>query len=198
MRKMMFCLIFFILSINIFGNDKPKSFGIVFNIENILLDLESFNGGVGIKYVNNLNGFRGLAGFYYTNHTLAYSLDLGISYQRYFWLKRVSPYYGFTISGGLLTQTDETDGENWTKNKTYTYSFGPILGAEIFIFDFLSIFAEYSLIFEANGTKSGTRTDGTENWEDLQWSYLIETDIGNNSKIGITIYFSKLIDFTNE
>ena len=55
---------------------------------------------------------------------------------------------------------------------------------EVFLFDFLSVFAEYSLAADFTLTTNLQTAQTT-------FDYLVDTRMGNDSKLGIVLYFMR-------
>jgi hypothetical protein len=62
------------------------------------------------------------------------------------------------------------------------FSLGAIAGVEIYVLDFLSVFAEYTLVAVLSNATDLQTSQNTFN-------YLINTGVGNSAEIGIVIYF---------
>jgi hypothetical protein len=160
--------------------------GLLFNINDILLNIESYQGGIGLKYfIGEKLAYRGLFDFSYTNQSNAFSISIGNGLLYHFITGRLSPYAGAELKIGYnrLEIVDETGGTIRTTN--VPLSFAGIFGFEIFIFDFLSVFAEYQLALNILNVKTVTNGVTTkDSFVDLG------TDIGNESKIGLVFYFN--------
>jgi hypothetical protein len=97
------------------------------------------------------------------------------------------------VEAGVIRQKTETDSDNWTENYSYIFSTGAVLGVEVFILEYLSFFAEYSLSYEGSISTSSTSDDGTVTDIDPVYDYSIDTGMGNEAKIGIVIYLDDII-----
>ena len=89
----------------------------------------------------------------------------------------VSPYVGGYAVLGYMRQNDSI--------AAVPFSLGVVAGVEVFIFDFLSIFAEYTLAFDFIVTNDLQTSQTT-------FDYLVDTRIGNSSKIGIVVYLMRI------
>jgi len=171
-------------------NDKKT--GIIFNVTDILLDLESYQGGVGIKrYSTDSLAYRVSFDFNYTDKSSSWLLVLGNTLEYHFIRGRVSPYFGGFLDIGYATYKDESDSNNWTKVSSIPLSIGPIFGVEVNIFEFLALFAEYSVSFDYTTTKTTTSDAGSESVQ-KESGFSIGTGMGNESKIGVVIYFNRI------
>lgn len=178
--------------------DKLK-WGFIFNTSNILLDIESYQAGVGAKVLlNESSALRILIDGYYTSSSKTFSSAVGLAYESHFRKERVSPYWGGYLEAGFTSQKAEIDSDNWTQNITVPISAGPILGVEFFILEFLSLFAEYNLELTGTITSVSTSTAGVVTKSDPDFSYSIDTGIGNEAKLGIIIYLDDIIQIEKD
>jgi hypothetical protein len=161
--------------------------GLIFNASNILMDIESYQAGIGVKLRSGNSAFRFLADGFFTNSSMTMSVDFGVAYEYHLASARVSPYVGGFAAVGYTSQKTTVDADNWTQNTSTPISAGVLLGAEVFVTDFLSLFAEYQVAADITQTNVKISTDGTVA-DDPQNSFVFDTGIGNGSKIGIVIY----------
>lgn len=198
-RIAFFCIILIfavsLLSAQDAGNGKKKNnWGFIFNTSNILFDIESYQAGLGTKVLfHNDVALRFLADFFYSSSTDTISSSLGIAFEKHLRRRRASPYLGGFIEAGIMRQYDEVDADNWTKNISVPLAGGAILGVEFFIAESVSLFAEYNLVFEGSVLTSSNSVGGTVTETDPEFSYTIDTGIGNESKLGIIIYLDDVI-----
>jgi hypothetical protein len=151
--------------------------GLIFNTSSILLDLESYQAGLGLKIGRDKVSFRGLFDLVLNGASDSFSLNAGAAIQYYLLPgSSVAPYIGGSIGGGYMRQADAIS--------MVVLSVGALAGVEVFLFDFLSVFAEYAITgdftFSTDIPSSQTTFD-----------YLVDTGMGNNSKLGIVIYFMR-------
>ncbi|MBA7578425.1 hypothetical protein ES708_20287 [subsurface metagenome] len=169
--------LFLIFSVVLYGQDEEKSrepvdrkIGFIFNIlgplPNIAESDDGIQSGLGIKYwLNRKMALRGLFDLYYVNDsTLSTSeLTVGVaaSLEYHFTEGKVSPYAGATVGTRIKTGS---------VNNLVLY-FGGLLGVEVKLLDYLSLYGEYSLLAAMDEP-------------------ILEIDlgIGNNSQIGLVIY----------
>ncbi|MBI9097867.1 MAG: hypothetical protein JEY91_05295 [Spirochaetaceae bacterium] len=190
------CTLFTMTFVNLSAEEEKekRNWGFIFNTSSVLLDLESYQAGVGLKLLlNNDMALRFLLNGEYDSGTSFFSASLGTTFEKHFLRRRASPYWGAFASVGINGLTDETDEQNWTKNREVPIGVGAVLGIEFFIIESISIFAEYSLAFEAyiNTTRSEVAGEPVDPVRD--WGYSIDTGIGNESKLGIIIYLDDVI-----
>jgi hypothetical protein len=151
--------------------------GLIFNTSSILLDLESYQAGIGLKIGRDKVSFRGLFDLVLNGASDSFSLNAGAAIQYYLLPgSSLAPYIGSSVGGGYMRQGDALS--------MVVLSVGALAGVEVFLFDFLSVFAEYAITgdftFSTDIPSSQTTFD-----------YLVDTGMGNKSKLGIVIYFMR-------
>ena len=166
---------------------ETRSFGIVFNTSSIVLDLESYQAGVGIKIPGKIVDMRFSGEVNASNNFSSMRFGLGVAVERHIRPGTVSPYFGGFAHAIFDSKKVETDAENWVQNMSIPVSAGGILGVEYFILDNLSIFGEYALAVDLGIFINKTSEDGTV-VTTPDHTIAIESRIGNNSKIGVVIY----------
>ena len=142
------------------------------------MDLESYQAGVGVKIAWGDFALRGCFDAGYFGATHVFSINTGIAIEQHFIPSAISPYYGAFAQIGYNIQPDIMS--------LVPISVGAIIGVEVFIFDFLSIFAEYALTLSMTLT-----TDLTVPAQSPAFDYVVDTKMGNNSMIGIVVYFQR-------
>ena len=174
-----------------FSKENPYKTGIIFNVSSILLEAESYQGGIGIKrYFKEDWAYRAAIDFGYSSSSNSWLVSFGNTFEYHVSSGNISPYVGFFFDIGYATYKDETDSQNWTKVWSVPFSTGPLLGVEIKIFNVLSLFVEYGIAFDLVYTSTTNSVNGIETDESTQ-SYGVNTGMGNDSKIGIVIYFNR-------
>lgn len=169
--------------------------GFIFNASNLLLDLSEYQGGLGGKLDFGNVALRGLFSFELestdsTSDTEDVAVKLGLAAEVPFFDGRVSPYWGGFIDGTISRETTETSGGDTSETQVLAASIGPLLGAEVFIFDFLSAFAEYGLAFRLSRATVETEIGGATS-EDSTTNYALVTELGNAGSLGIVIYLTR-------
>lgn len=169
--------------------------GFIFNASNLLLDLSEYQGGLGGKLDFSNFALRGLFSFELessdsTSDTEDVALTMGLAAEVPFFDGRVSPYWGGFIDGSISRETTETSGGDTSRTQVLAASIGPLLGAEVFIFDFLSAFAEYGLAFRLSRATVETEIGGATS-EDSTTNYALATELGNAGSLGIVIYLTR-------
>ncbi|MBN2656337.1 MAG: hypothetical protein JXR86_04695 [Spirochaetales bacterium] len=170
------------------------NWGFIFNTSSILLDIESYQYGLGAKalFPNNM-ALRFLVNGSYSSEVDTFDASLGIALEKHFRPGRISPYGGGFVRGGLTRYYNETDEDNWTKDISIPFSAGAILGVEFFIVESISLFAEYNIVFEGAVLTESVSVAGTVTEMDPEFSYKFDTGIGNEAKLGIVIYLDDIV-----
>jgi hypothetical protein len=167
-----------------------SAWGLIFNTDN-LLDLESYQGGIGVKIRTGENSaLRGLLDVYYSNSSNTFSTALGVAYERHFKPGKFSPYWGGMIQAGYTTLTSKIDADNWTKNDSIPISGGILFGAEVFVFENISIFAEYGACLTGIIKSTTVSVTGTVTSGDPSFDLNFDTGLGNDAKLGIILYLN--------
>jgi hypothetical protein len=83
------------------------------------------------------------------------------------------------------------DSSSWVKVKSIPISVGPVLGVEVAISPFFTIFAEYGVTIEYIQTTVTQYTDTTE-IQDKESNFNVNTGLGNEAKLGVVIYFNRI------
>jgi len=170
--------------------DSEYTPGFIFNTSNLLLNLDSYEGGIGFLMSSPRTTWRFSVGFGYESGTEVFSSQFGITYLCPIFTGRVSPYWGGTIFAGYSHDTDEVDADNWTKENEFSLSAGVLLGVELVLDPRISFFAEYSVgadvawVTQISSVSGSVSTTGSNNWS-------VGTELGNNGSIGVIIYLGK-------
>ncbi len=155
----------------------PFDIGLIFNTGDILLDLDSYEAGLGVKLGVDDWAYRIGSDIMYngTSTVFSSSATLGIEYH-FLGNTQISPYIGGYAQAGFTMLP--------TSQMIFPMSAGAILGVEVFIFDFLSVFAEYAIAVDVTIMNDTTAAVTT-------FDYAIDTKMGNDSKLGVVVYFQK-------
>jgi hypothetical protein len=154
----------------------PYDIGVIFNVSSILLDLESYQAGLGAKIGWDNMAVRGMLDLVLNGSSGSFSSKIGGTYQYYLSPGSMRPYVGGSLALGFMHQRGViTMG---------TLSIAPVAGVELFLFDFLSVFAEYELSLDLTLSTDLATSQTT-------FDYLIDTGMGNNSRIGIVVYLMR-------
>lgn len=197
-RSSIIFLFIVLITFHTWSEDKPKAVpGIIFNSGSLLLDIMSYEGGIGLKFKNVDFKFmkvdiRSLIDFSLVTDFNTFETNLALALEKHIFDNRISPYWGLFIKTGITRIRMETDEDNWTESLTVPLSTGAILGIEFFLFEFMSVFAEYNLEFSIDKTTDSTSIAGIVE-ETSTTDFFIDTKLGNSSKIGIVVYFKEVI-----
>jgi len=169
--------LFLVFSAVLYGQDEEElsepaehNIGFIFNLASPLPEIaESGDGiqsGLGIKYwLNRKIALRGLLDFYYINDSALNTSDLtfglAASLEYHFTSGKVSPYAGAAVGTRIKTGTVNN----------LVFYFGGLLGVEVELLDYLSLYGEYSLLAAMD-----------------EPTFKIDLGIGNSSQIGLIIY----------
>ena len=159
---------------------KPQSgsrdVGLLFNVPSILLELQSYQGGLGLKIGSGPWAFRAGADVMYNSAANSSNVSGTFAIEYHFLTGPISPYVGAVVGAGWTYQQDVMSD--------IPLSAGGIAGVEIFVFDFLSVYAEYAI----SGTLSLTQDLQTNSWSK---SFLVDSGLGNSGTLGIVVYFTR-------
>jgi hypothetical protein len=152
--------------------------GLIFNAPLFPLDLQPYQAGIGIKFGQGAWHLRGLLDFVVSGASDSLALNLGATMEYHLTPEPLSFYFGGSCVGGYMRQ-----GGSFS---AIVVSVGAIAGVEYFPLKFLSLFAEYALITDLSWTTDLSSSLTT-------FDYLIDTRMGNDSKIGIVIHLLRLM-----
>ncbi len=159
---------------------QPKSgamdFGFLFNAPSLTLELESYQGGVGFKLGSGPWAYRVAVDVMYNSDADSFSLSGNLAVEYHIFPGPISPYVGGYTSAGWAFQKDVTS--------QVPLSLGAIAGVEVFIFDFLSIYAEYNLACDLTFVQDAQ----TKDWSR---SFLFDSRVGNSARLGFVVYFMR-------
>ena len=163
--------------------------GFIFNTNNLLLDFESYMGGIGVKLLYPDYALRLMVGAEYQTSTVnKLNLSLGFAFEKPFFKTKISPYAGVSTIIDFTQELNIIDESNWTQTMTLASGVGGVLGVEVFLTDFLSFFAEYELLANVAWTRLSTSTDDIIGIPTDAVNYNIVTDLGNSGMLGVVIY----------
>jgi hypothetical protein len=147
--------------------------GLIFNMSNILLDLEGYQAGLGAKVGWGNLYVRGLLDFVANGSASTLSLNAGATVEYHLLPRPLSFYVGGSVGAGYTLQ-------NLVAAST-RFTLAAVAGIEYWPFEFVSVFAEYAIAGDFSFTKD-LQTSVTS------FDYLIDTAMGNDSKIGLVIH----------
>jgi hypothetical protein len=164
--------------------------GIIFNTSNILLDLEEYQAGVGLMMLGESHSFRGSFGFSYESAANFLGMNISFAYLRPIIKGRVTPYWGVGVTMGYSFDKDTYDADDWQSIHSFEGGVSAVLGVEVFVFDFLSLFAEYDLGVSIAWSKVVQSSSGIES-DSQSFNYSLGTGIGNGASIGVVVYLDE-------
>lgn len=148
--------------------------GLVFSGGSDFGILDPYIGGLGAKLGSTELLFRPSFDLFINGSTSSIAMVGGLALEYHFIEGLVSPYLGGFFNGG------------WKKSGDYSMeiplSVGAIAGVEVFVFEWLSLFAEYNLAVNVNFVTYTATSQSV-------YDYTIDTGMGNEGKIGIVMYF---------
>lgn len=170
-----------------------RDIGIIFNTTDLLLNLESYQGGLGGKIGVKDWELRGLAdfGLHVGVNPSSFNLGLGAVLEKHLTPGPISVYWGPSVGTAMNVITNKTDEDNWTQSIFMDLlAAGAVLGVEVFVFDFLSVFVEYQVeatlgLNVYRNSVAGSVSSSTE------WAGDLGVALGNDAMFGIVFYFQR-------
>lgn len=173
------------------SNIGPVGFGILFSTNDLLLDIEGFQGGVGAKIGFESWTLRGTADLLISTAFDPFSISLGAVLEKQLWPGPLSVYWGPLAETGFTTiSLFKTDDDNWSRSSTLPLSLGCVFGVELFLFEFLSVFLEYQAALDLGLNITRISTSGTVT-STTEFTYSLDIGMGNNAMFGIVFYLMK-------
>lgn len=180
-----------------FSTENPCKTGVIFNVDDILLDLGSYRGGIGFKrYISDQWAVRGLLDFSASSSSNSWLFTLRGTLEHHFMTGRLTPYTGGFFDFGLVHYKEELSVDDYRIVNSIPVRFRPLFGIEIGLFEFLSVFAEYGIQFDITTTTTKEMISGVQS-KDRGTDFSMDTGIANNSKVGIVVYFNRRIKTKN-
>ena len=161
--------------------------GLIFNVGDILLDVESYQAGFGGKRRAEAAALRGLLDLVLSTSSGTWAAYPGLVAEFHLLDGPISPYLGAGLDFGIIRQRTETGPDDWSRTLTYLAGTGGILGVEVFLFDFLSVFAEYELSVDVSRIVTTTSVASAIT-ETVSNDLTAGLGIGNEAKLGIVVY----------
>lgn len=183
---------------SLFAVGKPaageRDLGVIFNTNDILLDLESYQGGVGAKIGLGQYVLRPMADILLNTGDIhpPFSLTLGAVLEKHILPGPVSLYWGPSAEMGFTSiLTSKVDADNWTQTIAWELlSAGCVAGIELFILDSLSVFVEYSLALTLGLNTTRTSVAGSVS-SNTEFTYKLNLGLGNQTMLGLVFYFKR-------
>jgi hypothetical protein len=150
--------------------------GLIFNFEGALLDLGAYQAGIGMKLGWDNLRLRMLLDVVAGSASDSYAVKLGTTLERHLTPEPLSLYVGGSAGAGYMLQ-----GANFS---SVVFTVGAVAGVEFFPLKFLSLFVEYTLAADFTLTTDLSSSTTT-------FDYLVDARMGNDSTIGIVVYFKR-------
>jgi len=163
--------------------------GVILSTHSLFFDIDSYQGGIGAKISVGQFVVRGMADLLINTGFNPFSITLGATLEKHFLPGPISPYWGVFATVGYTLAT-EINADGWTRRTVFPFTVGGLLGIEIFIFDFLSIFVEYGLPLELGINTTQTSVAGSVS-SSSEFVYKVDLGLSNQSMIGIVIYLTR-------
>ena len=163
--------------------------GVILSTHSLFFDIDSYQGGIGAKISVGQFVVRGMADLLINTGFNPFSITLGATLEKHFLPGPISPYWGVFATVGYTFAT-EINADGWTRRTVFPFTVGALLGVEIFIFDFLSIFVEYGLPLELGINTTQTSVAGSVS-SSSEFTYKVDLGLSNQSMIGIVIYLTR-------
>jgi hypothetical protein len=154
----------------------PNDLGLLFTAPSLLMEIQSYNGGIGVKVGSGPLGYRLSLDVVYNSSAYSFNVNGSFAVEYHLIPGPVSPYVGGIVGIGWARQEGMTSMVPLTA--------GAIAGVEVFLLDFLSVYAEYNLTADLTFVQDLQ----TQNWSS---SLLLDSKVGNNARLGIVIYFMR-------
>ncbi len=169
---------------------QPLRLGALFCSSGFPFEAEPFNGGIGAQAVKG--PWLARAGlFFQYEKALTESFDWGARLfgGRYLVGSKARLYAGLFAGYSRSSEKTSVDEDTWTKRILDELGAGPAIGAELFLFESLSVFLDYELAFQATFPSEQVSAGGTLTRTKEDPEYFFGTRQGNSACIGICIYF---------
>jgi hypothetical protein len=154
----------------------PVDFGIVFNMPNLLLNLESYQAGLGIKLGLQHVDLRCLFDLVVNGSAGSFGGEVGLAVESHLTPDPVSFYWGGTAGAGYLGQPGGMS--------IFSTEIGAIAGVEVSPYEFVSFFVEYGLTAAVMVTSTGPGSTPVVD-------FLADIGMGNDARIGVVFYFMR-------
>jgi hypothetical protein len=166
----------------------PRNIALLVTTSDLLFDIESFGGGIGLKVGHDSSYLRFMLDIFLSTASNGFSIELGTTYEHHFSPGPISPYWALAGSLGFETEKDKTNSLNWSLVQAVPLSVEGLLGVELFLTDNVSLFLEYALSLEVLFVHSALSVEGST-FRDTSVDFVINAGLANQTEIGVTIYF---------
>jgi hypothetical protein len=161
--------------------------GVIFNANSLLMEIAPYEGGVGAKLRFDGYSLRASLQFELGSANDALDIGLGLAYERPMSSERIAPYWGAAFRSSYSRDRSQADEANYSQTAVLGATAAALLGIEIEIAHFLSVFAEYQLGFEIARTTIRQSIGGSID-ETARTNYQLSLGLGNDASIGVVIY----------
>jgi len=169
----------------------PLDLGVIFNTNDLLLEPESYQGGLGVKIGLDQFMLRAMADIVLNTGFNPFSLSVGAVLEKRLLPGPVSMYWGPSARMGFTFLTNRIDANDWFRSIDWEIlTTGLVGGIELFIFDFLSVFAEYNLAVNLGVSFNRVSVAGSVS-SSHKFSYNLDLGLGNSAKFGIVVYIMR-------
>lgn len=158
--------------------------GVIFNYSGASIDLENYQGGIGVKFQREEVGHRLHGDFFVGLSSNIIDVGLGYARERHLASGIAQPYVGFTARTQLVLRVTNPDS-GLLIDASLPIAAGPILGVELRPAEFLGIFAEYELVGSISVDVTGIGGESSQS----DFDFFIDAAMGNQGRIGVVVYF---------
>ncbi len=182
----------------------------VFSAGSILLDVESYQGGIGAKARWDSFAVRAMLDFVLDRdgtNPESTGIGAGGTFEWHFLQAIdepgttvsfepgearqgvVTPYVGGFLRYGFAADRAVGNDDNWSEQARHEIELGPVAGVEFFALPTVSFFAEYELGFSYVAPFDRTSVDGTVETVTGDAGWVLDLGIGNSGMLGVCVYF---------
>lgn len=162
--------------------------GFIFNVSNILLDVEEYRGGVGVRFLYPAYALRASLGGGYSSANDSLEIAASGTFEKPFYVGRVTPLWGINTVLGYEQERSAVDADNWSITRSVSASMGGVLGLEFHITDYVSLMVEYELAASLAWTGFTRAVDGVAAPAATSVNYDVSTRLGNGGGISLVLY----------
>ena len=155
---------------------------------NILLDIDEYQGGVGVKFLYPDYALRASIGGGYSSADGSLDIAVTGTFEKPFFIGRITPCWGVNAVLGYDQERSAVDADNWSMTQAVSASVGGVLGLEFHVTDAVSFMVEYELAASLAWAGSSSAADGVVTPGDSTVNYDVSTRLGNGGGIAIVLY----------
>ena len=166
--------------------------GFIFNVPSVLLEVDEYQGGLGLKAGTNGKYLRLLVDFSAEDDGAepdVIAWGAGAAFEWHLQDGRVSPYAGASLGLSGVYEKTSVGGGDWVRDDLLAVEGGPLIGVEFSLTEGVSLFAEYQILGMYGWPSVTTSVGGDTNTvkDDMVWSW--DLSLGNTGMIGLCVYF---------